>query len=210
MRENPVKRKILIVEDEPFLREMLCKALDSAGFHTFPASTAIEASRIFSMKDPDGALIDIDLGNQPNGVVLAARFRRSAPNFPIVFLTGLTDPRVVEGPGIPSNSDYVVKTKLNNVDQLVAILDGSLRGASKTAIRHDQSDLNPLAVLTSAQVNVLRLIAEGLSNEQIAETRGTTLRATEVLVSKTLTRLGIDKGTGNRRVQASRVFGKIV
>jgi DNA-binding NarL/FixJ family response regulator len=83
-------------------------------------------------------------------------------------------------------------------------MDGAMRGARSETTRHDKSDLNPLRSLTTKQIETLRLIGEGLTNEQIASVRGITLRAAEVMVSKTLKLVGIDETAGNRRVLATR------
>lgn len=188
------------------MREMLCRTLDDAGIMTIPAGTASDAAKLFRLNDPDGALIDIDLGAGPNGLMLAARLRRDAPALPLVFLTVRTDPRAISGPPIPANAHFVQKKGIRDIDDLVAVIDNAMRGATAHLTRHDKTELNPLASLTQAQLDVLRLIAEGFTNEQIAATRGTTLRATELLVKKTLLKVGIDGQAGNRRVLAARQF----
>jgi DNA-binding NarL/FixJ family response regulator len=199
-------RKILVVEDEPFLRELVCRALDEAGFVSVPAGTASDAAKLFRLNDPDGAVIDIDLGAGPNGAVLASRLRREEPTLPLIFLTVRSDPRGVDGPDIPSDAHFLNKQTLTDVKELLDVVDIALRGTSGKITRHDKTTSNPLAVLTPAQVEVLRMISEGYTNEQIAVARGTTLRAAELLVSKTLSRVGIDATRGNRRVLAARAF----
>jgi DNA-binding NarL/FixJ family response regulator len=196
----------LVVEDEPLMRELLCKALDDAGFITVPAGTAADGAKLFRLNDPDGAIIDIDLGAGPNGLALATRLRRDAPTLPLVFLTVAIDPRAVSGSPLPENAHFVVKTGLRDFEELVSIVDEAMRGVVGRVTRHDKTGRNPLATLTQAQIDALRLISEGYSNEQIAQKRGTTLRAAEQLVSKTLARLGINQESGNRRVLASRAF----
>jgi DNA-binding NarL/FixJ family response regulator len=206
MNRAPMSRKILVVEDQPFFRELVCHALDDAGFVTVPAGTASDAAKLFRLNDPDGAIIDIDLGAGPNGVALANRLRREVPTLPLVFLTVRRDPRAVGGPHIPSDAHFLNKQALSDINELLEVVDLALRGTSGKLMRHDKSASNPLAVLTSAQIDVLRLISEGYTNEQIATARGTSLRAAELLVSKTLTKVGIDNGVGNRRVLAARAF----
>jgi DNA-binding NarL/FixJ family response regulator len=206
MTQKVSPRKILVVEDEPFMRELVCRALDDAGFETVPAGTAADAIKLFRLNDPDAAIVDIELGAGPNGVMLAIRLRRDAAYLPLIFLTIRADPRAVDGPQIPDDAHFLNKRNVADIDELIRVVDLAMRGDSGPAIRHDQSESNPLKDLTKAQVDVLRLVAEGMSNEQIATARGTTLRATELLVSRTLTRVGIDANSGNRRVLAARKF----
>jgi DNA-binding NarL/FixJ family response regulator len=73
--------------------------------------------------------------------------------------------------------------------------------------RHDQNQKRPLAELSRRQISVLRLVAEGYSNNQIAEVRGTTVRAVEGMVSRIFQALGVDaQGVGNARVEATRLY----
>ncbi|NBX23166.1 MAG: DNA-binding response regulator [Microbacteriaceae bacterium] len=207
-RMNPTTspRKILVVEDEPFMRELVCRALDDASFVTIPAGTATDAVKLFRLNDPDGAIVDIDLGAGPNGVMLATRLRRDVATLPLIFLTIKEDPRTVDGPSIPDDAHFLNKKRLSDVDALISVVDDAMRGTPGVVTRHDRTGANPLLTLTQDQVDVLRLIAEGLSNQQIADERGTTLRAAELLVSRTLGRVGIDEKSGNRRVLAARAF----
>lgn len=200
------ERKILVVEDEPFLRELVCRALDDVGFVTIPAGTATDAVKLFRLNDPDGAIIDIDLGAGPNGAVLASRLRREVPTLPLIFLTVRVDARAVDGPRLPSDAHFLNKQTLSDVKELLDVVDVALRGTPSRITRHDKAASNPLAKLTAAQLDVLRMISEGYTNDQIATARGTTLRAAELLVSKTLNRVGIDANRGNRRVLAARAF----
>ncbi|MFM7598778.1 MAG: response regulator [Actinomycetota bacterium] len=61
-------RRILVVEDEPFVRGLVGETLRGAGFEVRTAGTATEAMEQVEDFDPDGAVLDIDLGDGPNGV----------------------------------------------------------------------------------------------------------------------------------------------
>lgn len=201
-------RVILVVEDEPLFRELVCAALDNAGFTSVPAGTATDAVKLSHLNDPDGAIIDIDLGGGPNGLVLAARLRKEMPHLALVFLTAFTDPRSVLGPAIPEDARFVQKSLVKDVSHLNAVMDEAMRGLP-IVTRHLTDATNPLAVLTNKQVDVLRMMAEGLTNEQIAEVRGTTVRAVEMLVRNLFRRVGPDEGgSGKRRALASRLLAK--
>lgn len=67
--------------------------------------------------------------------------------------------------------------------------------------------------ITAAQAEMLRMIADGLSNSAIAEARGITLRAVEALIQRTFVTLGVSgDSTINPRVAAVRKWqqGKVV
>jgi len=196
-------RSVLVVDDEPLMLELICRSLDEAGFLALPTKNASEALKLFRTNNPDVAVIDVNLGAGPNGVMLASSFRREDPYVPIVLLTVKVDPRAVDGPVLPSDVHFLNKASLSDVHEFLRVVDAAARGQGGVT-RHDRTSKNPLKGLSNAQVEVLRLIADGLTNEQIAKARGTSLRAAELLVSRTFTRVGIDSGSGNRRVLAAR------
>ena len=75
------------------------------------------------------------------------------------------------------------------------------------SLRHDLDGNRPLAELSRKQITVLQLLALGYSNAQIAEKRGTTIRAVEGIVSRVFQALEIDvQAEGNARVEAAGRF----
>jgi len=202
-------RSVLVVEDEPLLRELMAAALESRGFIAFTAATAADAKRAFQRNDPDGVIIDVDLGMGPNGFDLADVLRRLVPQVPIVFLTNLPDPRFADrdAEGIGSGIAYLRKSAVSDIDALVASLDATLRGDSDAELRHDRDRRRPLGNLTRKQVAVLRLLADGKSNAQIAEVRGTTVKAVEDTIHRISMALGVETSlTGNSRVTIARRY----
>jgi DNA-binding NarL/FixJ family response regulator len=68
-------------------------------------------------------------------------------------------------------------------------------------------------IITSSQAEILRMVADGLSNSAIADARGITLRAAEALIQRTFVALGVNgDSTINPRVVAVRIWqqGKVV
>jgi len=201
-------RSILVVEDEPLLRELIATALESRGFLIQTAATAADAKRAFQRVDPDGVVIDVNLGPGPNGFDLAEALIRFRPEIAIVFLTNLPDPRFADRSpdGVPTGVWYLRKSAVTDIDSLVSALDSALRGAAES-IRHDRDDQRPLGNLTRKQLEVLRLVAEGRSNAQIAQVRGTTVKAVEDTIHRICMALGIDSAEqANTRVAITRRF----
>lgn len=200
-------RSILLVEDDPLLRELLGSGLSVHGFTVTAASSAADAKRAYRTCDPDGAVIDIELGPGPNGLELAEALRDADAHLPIVFLTNLPDPRFAHRSTheVPQRVSYLRKSAVTDIGQLVAALDDALRGANPT--RHDLDPSRPMAVLTRKQIEVLRMVADGHSNAQIAQARGITVKAVEDTVSRACSALGLDSTRdGNVRVAAARRF----
>lgn len=202
------RRSVLVVEDDGLLRDLIARALEGRGFLVETAATAADAKRAFGRLDPDGAVIDIELGAGPNGFDLAESLRSTAPHLAIVFLTHLPDARFAERDPqtLPPGIAYLRKSALTEVDTLVATLDEVMRGMPGAA-RHDLDPQRPLADLTRKQVEVLRLIAQGLTNADIAQRRGVSVKAVEDTVGRICTVLGLEAGADvNLRVSAARRY----
>lgn len=208
--ENPqYARTVLVVEDEPLLRDLIVTALEQRGFAAVAAGSAIEAKRIFRAMDPDGIVMDIDLGPGANGFDLAEMFMEAGTGVAIVFLTNLPDARFAgrDGASLPPGIAYLRKDAVPEAETLAHTLDAAMRGAVEGHMRHDRDPDRPLARLTAGQVQILRLIALGKTNQQIADIRGTTIIAVEHAASRAFAAIGLDDTVDvNRRVEAARRF----
>ncbi|HEX2851505.1 MAG TPA: response regulator transcription factor [Acidimicrobiales bacterium] len=78
--------RILIVDDDPGMRELLRTALTRDGFAVEEAADAAGGERAVEAVHPDLAILDIRLGAGPDGLTLARRLRARS-DLPIVFLT---------------------------------------------------------------------------------------------------------------------------
>jgi two-component system phosphate regulon response regulator PhoB len=81
--------RILIVDDEAYLRRILCFKLERAGFQTFEAPSAEAAEKVLEGHEVDLMLLDVGLATPTNGFDLAARLRQNArtERLPIILLT---------------------------------------------------------------------------------------------------------------------------
>jgi len=204
-------RRILVVEDDQFLQSLIADTLIGAGFEVATASNAAKAKSIISTFDPDAAVLDIELGNGPTGIDFADFLVRQFPHTAIVFLTHLPDPRFVgvDSSAIPPKAAYIRKETITEKGALVEILESALRdGATKNKkLRTDLDPNRPLGNLSKSQISVLRSIAQGLSNAEIAEQRGSTIRAVEHLIRRTFAAIGIDTDQSlNARTSAARAY----
>ena len=203
------KRKIVLVEDDNLTRNILGEHLKGAGFDVLTAASASQAEILCAEFDPDAVVLDVDLGPGPTGFDLADSLRISSPGIAILFLTHLPDSRFGgrSAANLPEGAAYLNKNQLADGSALVVALDAVLRGITSRVPRHDQDPHRPLATLSSSQIAVLRMIALGMSNSQIAEERGTTTRAVYGLISRTMSSIGSDEDSeGAGRVLAARTY----
>lgn len=198
-------RYVLIVEDDALLRELLATALESWGYSVQTASNVADAKRLFKLSDPDGVILDIDLGPGPNGFDLAQIILASAPATAIVFLTNLPDSRFaeVDPEGLPTGIAYLRKSALSDLNLLAEALDVTMRGEETSNFRHDKDKNRPFSNLTKKQIEVLKLLSQGKSNAQIAQIRGTSVKAVEDAIRRSCEAIGVDNSVdGNTRTSA--------
>jgi DNA-binding NarL/FixJ family response regulator len=202
-------RSVLVVEDDRLTLGLLAETLTQAGFVVGAAANASEARRMWSIMDPDAVVLDVDLGPGVNGFDLADAFRAQVPHLAILFLSNLPDARFAgRNPAtLPADAGYVRKDQLADSKALVIALDAVLRGSGRDVPRHDRDPERPMADLSRTQVEVLRMVALGLTNQQIAAERGTTVKAVHNVITRAMLLIGEGASEeGSARVVAAREF----
>jgi DNA-binding NarL/FixJ family response regulator len=201
-------RQILVVEDEPLLRDLIAKSLEASGFIVSTAANAADAKRAIKVSDPDAMVVDIELGPGANGLDLAQVISRQFPSIGIVFLTNLPDPRFAVGSEaqISKSQAYLRKSALQSGTELIDAIEAVLRDKVTNQYRHDLASNRPLAELSKRQIATLKLVSEGKTNAQIATLRGTSVRAVESMMGRAFIALGIDPSGSNPRVEAASKF----
>lgn len=172
----------------------MTKTLDALG-----AITAVKST------DAELIIADIDLGIGPTGIDVVQRARADNPQIGVVFITNLADPRIT-GKGwstIPDDAAYIVKTAISSTGALREAVTAALDG--KESISRPEPTITSTQALSNAQIAVLKLVSEGLSNDEIATARNTTVRAVERLVNRMLTAAGVVPGP-TARVQLARLY----
>jgi DNA-binding NarL/FixJ family response regulator len=205
------QRSVLVVEDEPFIRALVADKLKHDGFKVQVAATAREARKITDLEEIDVIILDIDLGAGPNGLDIGVVMNKLHPDMALVFLTHVAEPRLLgfDVKSVPKNAAYLLKSRLSDPDVLNQAIEAALRDKVGAKFRDDLQPSHSLVNVSKTQFEVLRLIAKGYSNQQIAEERNTTLRAVENLINRAVAAAGIDVSSKtSARVIAVREFVK--
>ena len=199
-------RSLLLVEDDPFSRGLVAETLRNAGFAVTTATNAREASARFDKVDPDALVVDVNLGSGADGIELANALRSRAPYLAVLVLTRFPSPAVAGMTHrLPPHAAFLSKDAAEDPATIVAALESAL--ADDLPSVSDVAPDSPLARLTPAQVAVLRMVAEGWTNAEIATKRGSTVRAIEKLLHRSIVALGITEDSRrNARVEAVRAY----
>src|SRR5207249_10024498 len=83
--------KILIVDDEPQVAEILAKSLGREGHQATIATSGEQALSLVGTYDPDALFLDVSMPGM-NGLDVLAEVRRRRPSLPVVVITGHATP----------------------------------------------------------------------------------------------------------------------
>lgn len=214
--------QLLLVDDEPGLREAVQAYLEDSGFTVDVASNATEGLQLAQQKLPDLVITDIMMP-QVDGYQFLKQLRED-PQFktlPVVFLTarGMTSDRIQ---GYTAGVDAYL-SKPFDPDELVAIITNllekqtTLRDAAASDEGHNLADLarqmaeiramlmqkgaiaqSPSSVkidFTPREQSVLDLVVDGLMNKEIARRLDTSVRNVEKYVSRLFSKTGTNSRT---------------
>jgi two-component system cell cycle sensor histidine kinase/response regulator CckA len=91
--DRPRRRTILLVEDEPFVREATCGILKSAGFEVLPAQDALDAMKVYGecAGEIDLVMTDMVLPGR-TGQQLGQDLREHSPDVVVLVTSGYFNP----------------------------------------------------------------------------------------------------------------------
>lgn len=212
MKSNQKSIRVLLVEDEDFTRTMVGEMLSASGINVHPVASVAEAIKSMEEFDPHVVLTDLDLGHGPDGADLLTKIAEERPWTGMVVMTAHASPELAinDANRIPDPTVYIVKSEIKSISNLVLAIEESIE---KTGKFQNSFIANPEKItITASQAEILRMIADGLSNASIAKNRDITLRAAEALIQRTFLALGVNGDPNmNPRVVAARMWhqGKV-
>ena len=203
--------RAVIVEDDDFTRLMIANSLSSQGVHVVArCSGAVEALDQIKTLQPNLIVVDLHLGIGPTGLDIATEVRRSAPKMGVVFLSSYEDPRVLNPnlPDLPFGSVYLNKRKVNDINVLMGAIHSAVDHRSwKAAAKGLPKSPNSISSLSNSQLETLRLMAQGLSNSEIAKRRFVTEKSVETSISRLAKTMGLKSDPSvNQRVHLAKVY----
>lgn len=210
--------RLLLVEDHERLRRSLAAGLEATGVvQVIQACASGEDALASCLADPpDAILLDVRLAGAWNGIEAAVAIRREFPRLPVVFYSIQDDDayyRAFRRAGILSHYAYVRKSNYLLPAMIVPLLRDAVAGRSfidpEIEARVEEVSAKdaqaPLALLEPHEQAVARLLAQGLSNEQIAARLGVRDKRT---VSRTNGQIyaawGLDESATDEKVARTR------
>jgi DNA-binding NarL/FixJ family response regulator len=210
--------RVAIAEDSVLLREGVARLLGEAGLDVV-AQCGNADDLLVEVRDDrvDVAIVDIRLPPTHNdeGLRAALEIRADHPAVGVLVLSQYVElglamkllANSAEGVG------YLLKDRIGDLDEFVGAVQRVAAGGSaldpiivSTLLSRQRSE-DPLDELTPREREVLTLMAEGRSNQGIADKLVITLRAVEKYVSTIFGKLGLPStGSDSRRVLAVLLY----
>jgi DNA-binding NarL/FixJ family response regulator len=210
--------RVAIAEDSVLLREGLARLLGEGGFEVVAqCDNADDLLLKVRSYQPDVAIVDIRLPptHSDEGLRAALAIRSRHPGVGVLVLSqyvelGLAMKLLADS---ADGVGYLLKDRIRDVKEFTAAVQRVAGGGSAidpiivSTLLSRRRDDDPLEQLTPRERQVLDLMAQGNSNQGIADTLVITLRAVEKYVSSIFTKLRLPStGTESKRVLAVLLF----
>jgi DNA-binding NarL/FixJ family response regulator len=210
--------RCVIAEDSVLLREGVARLLTDAGFEVLSScQTVPDLMHTVRSRAPDVAIVDIRLPPtfQDEGLRAALEIRANHPSVGVLVLSqyleiGLAMKLLADS---TDGAGYLLKDRISDVTEFVAAVRRVASGGSAidpiivSTLLSKRRSGDPLDELTPREREVLVLMAEGRSNQGIADSLVITLRAVEKYVSSIFGKLGLPStSSDSRRVLAVLLY----
>jgi DNA-binding NarL/FixJ family response regulator len=210
--------RVVIAEDDVLLREGIARILDAAGFDVVAQAGDAEAFLRRSLAHrPDVAVVDVQMppGGDDDGLRAALELRRQQPDVGVLVLSQFYEEHYAlellgdsaEGVG------YLLKERVGDVEAFTDAVARVAGGGSAldpevvSRMLGRRRNASPLDDLSPRERDVLALLAEGKSNQGIAEDLVVTDATVEKHVTGIFQKLGLHNSpTQHRRVRAALMF----
>jgi len=210
--------RVMIAEDNVLLREGLVRLFTEGGIEVAGTSGNADKLLVLVADDPpDVAIVDIRLPptHTDEGMKAALKIRAEHPDTGVLVLSqyvevGLAMQLLGDS---AAGAGYLLKDRVSNVkdfmDAVARVADGgsAIDPTIVSALIAKQRRRDPLDRLTPREREVLALMAEGRSNQGIADRFVITLRAVEKYVSSIFSKLDLPTtGSDSKRVLAVLLY----
>ena len=135
--------RVLVVDDEVYIRDLVSSALRIAGMEPMTASSGDDAVRMASRDEPDLLVLDVGLPGM-DGFEVCRTLRDAGKQVPVVFLTARDAKEDMLQGFTKGGDDYI--TKPFSIDELVARV--------RAVLRRTQNQAPPTTTLTCADLSL--------------------------------------------------------
>ena len=211
--------RVLLINDDSFELATMAASLRLHSVNVIgEAENTFMAENLFRSLQPEVVLIDLQLSGDAV-IALLQKMRRVKPDLGIVITTACPDLRLVGllEKNIPLGSKLVLKGCISDLSVITSALTECITSACNEStmnwVNSNHYNLNEsfasiLKDLTDVQIETLRMLAQGLSNSEIAKVRFVSEKSVEQIVARIAQHLSIspDRRKNLRVILAGEYF----
>jgi DNA-binding NarL/FixJ family response regulator len=199
---NKDNKKLLLIDDDPNLILLVKDYLEFRGYEVMAAGNGREALEILNLHLPDMIICDVMMPEM-DGYAFVDKIRQDSRTswIPIMFLSakGQSQDKIK---GLTTGADiYMIKPF--EPEELVAQVESSLKQANRLLRHSNRSTLEESTriqvpgnvELTPTELKVVQLVAQGMTNREIAEKLNVSQRTIESHVSNMLNKTNLHNRT---------------
>lgn len=193
--------KVLIADDHPLVRHGIKTFLETQDdiYIVGEAENGREAIEICEKHLPDVVLMDVRMPGL-NGIEATNHILKKRPNIKVIILTSFIDKELIENSLKAGASSYLLKNESG--ERIVRVIRDAYQGKSNLSSEATQIMIsevrNPLSEryqLTKREKEILSIMAEGLSNKEIAKRLTLSTSTIQFHITNILSKFGVSKRT---------------
>ena len=185
---------VFIVDDDAAIRDSIKELVESVGLTAQTYPSAIDFCDTYHESQPGCLVLDIRMANM-SGLELQKKLNGQSTNIPIIFISGHGDvPIAVEA--MKAGAHNFIQKPYHEHDLLENINAALLQDAENRTVSAKQALLKEKTdALTTREKEIMDLLANGLSNKEIAKQLSISPRTVEVHRHHILSKLGLKSVT---------------
>ena len=191
---NHNKIKVLLVEDDSILREVIAQFLEIKKFMVIQAKNGLEADFVLKKTNPDVIICDVSMPLM-NGLQLLKQIRTDVryDHVPFIFLTARADKSDLRTGMLAGADDYVIKPftfeeLFNSIQKRIERLsqikenksfDKTIQDSISFSSADEHLSLSEIKNLSKMESKILKMIGKGMTSSQISQDLSISTRTVE-------------------------------
>ena len=196
------KLKVLYAEDDPLTVMEVAEQLEERGFEVIVATNGTEALKLFRERQPNVVLLDINMPNL-DGLKVLEIMRDQKVNSKVLFLTANDSPDSLmkavdmgcDGYILKKSDSVALRKAIHAVYNGEFYIQPELQPILSETVSVRDTAMDKLNDLTRREIDVLKLLAEGLFNKEIASRLNISERTVKNHVSNIFKKISVSDRT---------------
>ena len=191
--------KVMVVEDQSLTREFFSMIIEKSSDYEllYSVESASVAKMYADRYDIDLILMDVIMDDGSNGLIEAERIKRSHPDIRIIIVTSMPEVSFLEQARIIGVDSFWYKKGDTSQEGILGVMDKTMQGESVYPSETPVMMLGDCKStdFTEAELNVLRELTKGLSNQEIGAELFVSAATVKTHISSMLQKTGFSNRT---------------